>query len=243
MAPLSAAGSAMNARFVKQKRDGDVVRAKFVVPLLGAVAAVATFVPAASADTVSKQGVSQGSYSTTAGTARYQVAVEVARDPAGEIKNARGTATVQKWANATKVQVDSVRLGTDTTAVLTNSTPVNSGAASFASSSTGWRAVSPRTCTKYHVRANFSVRWSNGALSRFSILSPLTTVCGPTNPPKYANCADLNKVFPHGVGRSGAVDHVSGSTPRVTTFYVSSWIYSGNPDRDRDKDGIACERL
>jgi|GEM_PF-4491662 len=220
-----------------------MLRARLVVPVLTAVAAAVAFIPSASADTVSKQGVSQGSYSTTAGTARYQVAVEVARDPAGEIKNVRGVATVQKWANAAKVQVDSVRLGTDTTAVLTNSTPVTSGSASFATSRTGWRTVSPRTCTKYHVRANFSVRWSNGALSRFSILSPLTTVCGPTNPPKYASCADLNKIFPHGVGRPGAVDHVSGGTRPVTTFYVSSWIYSGNPGRDGDKDGIACERL
>ena len=220
-----------------------MARGKILIAVLGSAAAMLAFAPAASADTVTMQGVSQGSYSTSAGTARYQVAVEVARDPAGEIKNVRGAATIQKWANTAKVQVDSVRLGTDTTAVLTNSTPVNSYSASFASSRTGWRTVSPRTCTKYHVRANFSVRWSNGALSRFSILSPLTTVCGPTSPPKYGNCASLNQTFPHGVGRSGAVDHVSGGTQPVTTFYVSSWIYSGNTGLDRDKDGIACERL
>jgi hypothetical protein len=219
-----------------------MARGKILIAVLGSAAAMFAFVPSASADTVSMQGVSQGSYNA-AGTARYQVAVEVARDPAGEIKNVRGAATIQKWLNAAKVQVDSVRLGTDTTAVLTNSTPVNSYSATFASSRTGWRTVSPRTCTKYHVRANFSVRWSNGMLSRFSILSPLTTVCGPTNPPRYDNCDSLNRTFPHGVGRSGAVDHVSGSTQPVTTFYVSSWIYSGNTARDRDGDGIACEHL
>lgn len=220
-----------------------MARGKVLIAVLGSAAAMLAFVPSASADTVSMQGVSQGSYSAGGGTVRYQVAVEVARDPAGEIKNVRGAATIQKWSNAAKVQVDSVRLGTDTTAVLTNSTPVNSYSATFAASRTGWRTVSPRTCTKYHVRANFSVRWSTGTLSRFSILSPLTTVCGPTNPPQYSDCASLNQVFPHGVGRAGAVDHVSGSTQPVTTFYVSSWIYSGNPGRDRDKDGIACERL
>jgi len=222
-----------------------MARARIILAVLASVAAVSASAPAASADTVVMQGVSQGSYGSTAasGTVRYQVAVEVAKDPAGQIKNVRDAATVQKWANAAKVQVDSVRLGTDTTVVLTNSTPVNSGAATFASSRTGWRTVSPRTCTKYRVRANFSVRWANGSLSRFSILSPLTTVCGPTNPPVYSSCDSLNRTFPHGVGRSGAVDQVRGSTQPVTTFYVSSWIYSGNTARDGDKDGIACERL
>lgn len=218
-----------------------------VLTALAALTAVLALTPAASADTVSKQGVSQGSWhrggNPALGAVRYQVAVEVAKDPAGEIVNVRGVGTVQKWANAAKVQVDMVRLGTDTTAVLTNSTPVNSGSAAFASSRTGWRAVAPRTCTRYHVRANFSVRWTDGALSRFSILSPLTTVCGPTRPPVYASCDSLNQTFPHGVGRYGAVDHVRGSTQPVTTFYVSSWIYSGNTARDADKDGIACERL
>ncbi|HEY0166533.1 MAG TPA: excalibur calcium-binding domain-containing protein [Jatrophihabitans sp.] len=222
-----------------------MARVKIIITVLASVAAVLAFASPASADTVSMQGISQGSYgnSAAAGTVRYQVAVEVAKDPAGAIVNVRGVGTVQKWANAAKVQVDMVRLGTDTTAVLTNSTPVNSGSATFASSRTGWRAVAPRTCVKYHVRANFSVRWMNGSLSRFSILSPLTAVCGPSNPPVYANCDSLNRTFPHGVGRSGAVDQVRGSTQPVTSFYVSSWIYSGNTARDADKDGIACERL
>ncbi|MEO7261724.1 MAG: excalibur calcium-binding domain-containing protein [Jatrophihabitantaceae bacterium] len=59
----------------------------------------------------------------------------------------------------------------------------------------------------------------------------------------YANCDSLNRTFPHGVGRSGAVDQVRGSTQPVTSFYVSTWIYNGNTGRDGDHDGIACERL
>ncbi len=56
----------------------------------------------------------------------------------------------------------------------------------------------------------------------------------------FANCADMNAVYPHGVGRSGAVDHTSG-TP-VTNFYVNTALYNANTARDRDGDGIACER-
>lgn len=65
----------------------------------------------------------------------------------------------------------------------------------------------------------------------------------------YTNCAALNKVYPHGVGKKGAKDKTSGK--RVTTFTVSNTVYSyndggsrhkGEKDLDRDNDGIACEK-
>lgn len=62
-------------------------------------------------------------------------------------------------------------------------------------------------------------------------------------PPLYKNCANLNKRYPHGVGRSGARDHTSGT--RVTNFKRNTKVYklalSYNRGLDRDKDGIACE--
>lgn len=68
----------------------------------------------------------------------------------------------------------------------------------------------------------------------------------------YANCAALNAVYPHGVGRTGAKDHVSGKTKPVTTFTVSTTVYNLNNgphvtgskeyDLDRDNDGVACEK-
>ncbi len=58
----------------------------------------------------------------------------------------------------------------------------------------------------------------------------------------YANCAALNVDYPHGVGRTGAVDHVSGSAKPVTTFTVDDAVYNANTARDGDKDGIACEQ-
>jgi Excalibur calcium-binding domain len=63
-------------------------------------------------------------------------------------------------------------------------------------------------------------------------------------PPLYKNCTNLNKKYPHGLGRVGARDHTSG-TP-VTNFNRSTKLYklamSYNRGLDRDKDGIACEK-
>lgn len=63
-------------------------------------------------------------------------------------------------------------------------------------------------------------------------------------PPLYKNCTNLNKKYPHGLGRVGARDKTSG-TP-VTTFKRSTRLYrlamSYNRSLDRDKDGIACEK-
>ncbi len=70
------------------------------------------------------------------------------------------------------------------------------------------------------------------ALASPSALLPVAT--------HYSNCAKLNKKYPHGVGKKGARDHTSG-TP-VTNFTRSNTVYAANKARDRDKDGIACER-
>jgi len=63
-------------------------------------------------------------------------------------------------------------------------------------------------------------------------------------PPLYKNCTNLNKKYPHGLGKVGARDHTSG-TP-VANFRRSTKLYklamSHNRGLDRDKDGIACEK-
>ncbi|CAN5536795.1 hypothetical protein BH09ACT4_BH09ACT4_25750 [soil metagenome] len=58
----------------------------------------------------------------------------------------------------------------------------------------------------------------------------------------YKNCTALNKKYPHGVGKPGAHDKVSGSTKPVTNFKVSASLYSANKKSDRDHDGVACEK-
>ena len=68
-------------------------------------------------------------------------------------------------------------------------------------------------------------------------------------PKSYKNCTELNKVYPHGVGKKGARDKTSGKP--VITFRVDNTLYSyndggarhwGEYDLDRDNDGIACEK-
>lgn len=69
-------------------------------------------------------------------------------------------------------------------------------------------------------------------------------------PKSYKNCTELNKVYPHGVGRKGAKDKTTGK--RVTTFRVDNTLYGyndggavrhrGEYNLDRDNDGIACEK-
>ena len=70
-------------------------------------------------------------------------------------------------------------------------------------------------------------------------------------PKSYKNCTELNKVYPHGVGKKGARDKVRGSTKPVKNFKVSTKVYKfndgkarkkGERDLDRDNDGVACEK-
>ncbi len=64
-------------------------------------------------------------------------------------------------------------------------------------------------------------------------------------PRLYKNCTNLNKKYPHGLGKRFARDHVTYGTP-VRNFYRSTILYrkamSYNKGLDRDKDGIACEK-
>jgi Excalibur calcium-binding domain len=63
-------------------------------------------------------------------------------------------------------------------------------------------------------------------------------------PRLYKNCTNLNKRYPHGIGRRFARDKTSG-TP-VTNFRRSTPLYRRamgyNRGLDRDRDGIACEK-
>ena len=66
---------------------------------------------------------------------------------------------------------------------------------------------------------------------------------GAPKPRVFANCTQLNGVYPHGVGRTGAVDKGTGKNFRpVTTFTRNTALYQANVKRDGDKDGVACEK-
>ena len=67
-----------------------------------------------------------------------------------------------------------------------------------------------------------------------------TFAAGAAKIKKYSNCKELNKDYPGGVSKSASVKNKGGKTklqPRI-----SSKVYLENASKDRDKDGIACEK-
>jgi len=55
----------------------------------------------------------------------------------------------------------------------------------------------------------------------------------------FKNCTELNKVYPGGVAKPGAVNK-GGATKNEPT--IDAALYKANIKSDRDKDGIACEK-
>jgi Excalibur calcium-binding domain len=77
------------------------------------------------------------------------------------------------------------------------------------------------------------------ALAALGLIAPAADAAAPR---KFANCTALTAVFPHGVGKPGARDHVSGHGKPITKWTHDAATYSRNTGLDRDKDGVACER-
>lgn len=57
----------------------------------------------------------------------------------------------------------------------------------------------------------------------------------------FADCKAVNKVYKYGVGLEGAQNMVKGK-PRASKHDVNKAVYDANKKKDRDKDGIACEK-
>lgn len=90
-------------------------------------------------------------------------------------------------------------------------------------------------------------KWTIGvgvtALLGVSMTMSSPASAAPPRPKKYSSCAQLNQVYPHGVGRKGAKDKVARGKNPVRNFFVDSRTYQLNhAARDRDGDGIACEK-
>jgi hypothetical protein len=83
------------------------------------------------------------------------------------------------------------------------------------------------------------------ALARTLLVAGPATATTSKTPALYKNCTNLNKKYPHGLGRAGARDKTKSGTP-VTNFKRSTKLYklaiSYNRGLDRDKDGVACEK-
>lgn len=57
---------------------------------------------------------------------------------------------------------------------------------------------------------------------------------------KFSNCTALNLVYPGGVAKSKLLKNKGGATKK--TPIVSAKVYAENSSKDRDGDGIACEK-
>jgi Excalibur calcium-binding domain len=77
------------------------------------------------------------------------------------------------------------------------------------------------------------------------LAAPFASAANERIPVRWKNCTQVNKRYPHGVGKVGARDRTSG-TP-VRSFRRSNLLYRTamryNRGLDRDKDSIACEKL
>ena len=82
-----------------------------------------------------------------------------------------------------------------------------------------------------------SILLSTALILGVSTYSPTTTDAAVQ---KFANCKELNKVYSGGVAKDAKVKNKGGKTKNKPT--VSAEIYEQNKGKDRDKDGIACDK-
>lgn len=57
---------------------------------------------------------------------------------------------------------------------------------------------------------------------------------------KFSNCSELNAVYPGGVAKNTKAQNKGGATEYSPV--VKPKVYKLNSSKDRDRDGIACER-
>ena len=76
------------------------------------------------------------------------------------------------------------------------------------------------------------------------VIATLVFTVGLTSPGNAAakvfkNCTELNKVYPGGVAKPGAIN-LGGVTKKEPKYDLG--LYKANKKSDRDGDGIACEK-
>jgi hypothetical protein len=93
---------------------------------------------------------------------------------------------------------------------------------------------------------NYSaLQWLGGTFIAMALVfgsTPLAQAAEATRvlDSKFANCSALNKLYPGGVAKNKKVQNRGGETKETPA--VKPNIYKLNSSKDRDKDGIACER-
>ncbi|TCI26211.1 excalibur calcium-binding domain-containing protein [Exiguobacterium sp. SH5S4] len=76
-------------------------------------------------------------------------------------------------------------------------------------------------------------------------LALFTLSLAPANPAdaaakKFKNCTELNKTYKGGVAKNKTIKNKGGKTQYKPL--VNAALYQANIGKDRDRDGIACER-
>ncbi len=209
------------------------------------VVTVGLAAPIAHADSITGQGTTtQNRYrgnDPARGGVYVASSVQVNRNAAGKVTAVRGAGRITKISKAAAVQVDRVALGTSTRGVAGNSHPANSGVGPTVISATGWVPVSPGTCVNYRVRTNYSVRWTDGVHVSFSVLSPLTGVCGPTSTPPPPPPPPPTKP-PYPGDTVNCPDFATYAQAKA--YFDRYYPYYGDVAKlDADNDGIPCESL
>jgi hypothetical protein len=73
-----------------------------------------------------------------------------------------------------------------------------------------------------------------------SLATPAQAALTPALEKKFANCTALNLVYSGGVAKTKTTVNKGGKTKVTPT--VNLKVYNENKSKDRDGDGIACER-
>ncbi|WP_046173535.1 excalibur calcium-binding domain-containing protein [Domibacillus indicus] len=82
-----------------------------------------------------------------------------------------------------------------------------------------------------------AVTLSSALFLGITAVSPASTDAAAKS---YKNCTELNKAYKGGVAKDAKVKNKGGKTKYKPV--VSADLYKANSSKDRDKDGIACER-
>jgi hypothetical protein len=87
------------------------------------------------------------------------------------------------------------------------------------------------------------IRWGISSVLLVSFCLSISSPSFGIQPPqaaKFSNCTELNKVYPGGVAKNSKVTNKGGETKNPPTVKPS--VYKKNASKDRDRDGIACEK-
>lgn len=181
------------------------------------------------------------------GGVRLFIGMEANRNSKGQTTSLRGRVSIRRLSKTAVVQVDRVRLQKVRTTQRDVRKKVSTTGADTVQLVTGWTTVPVGSCAAYRTVADLTVRWSSGAVSRFTQISPYASVCGPPKPkPPAPTPTPPPATTP---GRPGNPGNSKNCTDFRTYAEAYAWYikyfphYGDVAKLDADHDGIPCETL